>query len=60
MSRPNPSPAEIKVARHRAALTQRQAAELIYCTLRGWQNWELGERKMHPAFWELFRRKVEE
>jgi DNA-binding transcriptional regulator YiaG len=54
----NPRPDEIRRARERAGLTQTAAAALIYCTLRGWQDWESGARRMHPAFWELWRRKV--
>lgn len=54
----NPSPAEIRAAREAAGLTQTQAAALIYCTLRGWQNWEGGLRPMHPAFFELFLHKT--
>lgn len=55
-----PSPDVIRAARSAAGLTQTQAAELIYCTLRGWQEWEAGNRKMHPAFWELFRIKTQQ
>lgn len=51
---PSPTPEKIKAARAAAGLTQTQAAELIYCTLRGWQDWEGGKRAMHPAFFELF------
>lgn len=54
----NPRPAEIVALRESAGLTQTQAAELIYCSLRGWQDWESGARRMHPAFWELFRHKL--
>lgn len=54
----NPTPAEVRAAREAAGLTQTQAGELIYCSLRGWQGWESGARAMHPAFWELFRRKL--
>lgn len=50
----SPAPAQIRAAREAAGLTQTQAAALIYCTLRGWQNWEGGARPMHPAFFELF------
>lgn len=56
----NPTPDEIRAAREAAGLTQTAAAALIYCTLHGWQKWELGERSMHPAFWELWRRKLKE
>lgn len=54
----NPKPDEIRAAREAAGLTQTEAAEVIYCTLRGWQEWEAGARRMHPAFWELWRIKV--
>ena len=53
-----PSPAEIRAAREAAGLTQSQAAALVRSGLRSWQQWESGDRKMHPAFWELFRIKV--
>ncbi len=53
----NPAPEEIKDARLAASLTQTQAAELIYSSLRAWQQWEAGDRKMHPAFFELFKIK---
>lgn len=54
----NPSPLDIRAAREAAGLTQTEAAGLIYCTLRGWQEWEAGNRRMHPAFFELFRLKT--
>lgn len=54
---PNPSPSDIRVAREAAGLTQGQAAELIYRTVRNWQQWEGGERRMDPALWELFHLK---
>ncbi len=54
----NPSPGAIRSAREAAGLTQTEAASLIYCTLRGWQEWEAGNRRMHPAMWELFRMKA--
>lgn len=54
------TPTEIKAARCCAGLTQQQAAALIHCGASTWQSWELGTRKMHPAFWELFQRKCRE
>ena len=42
----SPSPEQIKAARAAAGLTQTQAAAMIYCTLRGWQDWEGGKRAM--------------
>lgn len=55
----NPIPAEVRAARKAAGLSQTAAAALIHCTLRGWQEWEYGNRRMHPAFWELFRLKTQ-
>jgi DNA-binding transcriptional regulator YiaG len=54
----NPSPKEIVEAREAAGLTQTEAGELIYSSLRTWQHWEMGDRRMHPAFWELFQIKL--
>lgn len=31
---------------------------MIHCGLRAWQKWEAGDRKMHPAMWELFQIKT--
>lgn len=41
-----------------ACLTQSQAGALVHAGLRAWQKWEAGELRMHPAFWDLFRRRV--
>lgn len=54
----NPAPVEIVAARVAIGLTQTEAAALIYVSYRAWQQWESGERRMHPAFWELFRIKI--
>ena len=56
----SPAPEAIKAARAAAGLTQTQAAALVYCTLRGWQDWEGGKRAMHPAFFELFLHKTKQ
>ncbi len=50
----NPTTKEILAARERAGLTQTAAGELIYGSLRTWQDWESGERRMHPGLFELF------
>lgn len=39
-------------------MTQTSAADLINSGLRTWQQWEAGDRRMHPAMWELFRIRV--
>lgn len=55
-----PTPEEILQARERAGLTQTEAAELVCSSPNAWQKWEatlgtVSHRKMHPAFWKLFR-----
>lgn len=45
---------DILQARKSLNLTQNQAAELLQVSKGTWQQWELNQRKMHPAFWELF------
>jgi DNA-binding transcriptional regulator YiaG len=55
---PNPTPADVRAARESAGMTQTEAAAVVYCTLRAWQDWESGERRMHPATWELWQIKT--
>lgn len=54
----SPKPAAIKMARAKAGLTQTDAANVIYSTLRTWQDWEGGISHMHPGLWELWNAKV--
>lgn len=54
----NPTPAQVRKAR--GEMTQVEAAKLVYTGRRTWQQWELAEAKMHPAFWDLFQRKLKE
>jgi len=54
----HPHPPDILDARKRLGLTQTEAAAMLHTTCRVWQQWETGKRKMHPAFWELFRLKA--
>ena len=54
----NPLPDEIRRARESTGLTQQAAAAVIHASLRAWQQWEAGDRRMHPAFWELFKIKT--
>lgn len=56
--RATPKPEAIRAKREELGLTQEQAAELIYSSWRSWQDWERGERRMHPAFWELWVAKA--
>lgn len=56
----NPPPAEIKAARVLAGISQAAAAKLIYKTTRAWELWEAGTRRMDPAFWDLFLRRISE
>jgi putative transcriptional regulator len=53
-----PTPEQIKEYRRQASLTQTQAANLIYKSLRAWQQYEAGDRKMDAALWELFQLKL--
>lgn len=55
----NPAPDAIKAARAAAGLTQTDAARLIHSTLRTWQQWEAGDRRMHPGLWELWQMKTQ-
>lgn len=54
----NPMPEEVRAARETSSLTQTAAAVLVHTSLRAWQQWEAGDRRMHPAIWELFRIKT--
>lgn len=56
-----PKPAEIREARESVGMTQTEAAQVIYSTLRAWQEWEAepredstAGRRMHPGLFELF------
>lgn len=49
---------EIRKARLALGLTQEQAGEVIGATRRAWQDWELGQRNMPRAKWELFQIKT--
>lgn len=33
-------------------------AEALHTSRRAFQQWESGDRRMHPAFWELLKIKV--
>ena len=54
----NPSPEQIRAARETLGLTQTEAGALIYVGLRAWQQYEAGDRRLHPGLWELWRIKT--
>jgi DNA-binding XRE family transcriptional regulator len=54
----NPDKLTIKSTRLLFGYTQKEASSLIYSCERTWRQWEAGERKMHPAFFELFNKKA--
>ena len=54
----HPTPAQILAARNAAGLTQTRAGDLVHSSCRTWQQWEAGDRNMHPGLWELFGMKV--
>ena len=51
----NPTPEAVRAAREAVGHTQTVAAGTIHGTLRSWQQWELGERRMPPAAFDLYR-----
>lgn len=53
-----PTPEQIVALREAAGLTQTQCAQRVHGSLRAWQQWEAGDRRMHPGLWELFQIKV--
>lgn len=54
-----PLPLAIRAARHRAGLTQAQAAEVVHSpSYRTWQDWESGATPMPIGLWELFLLKT--
>lgn len=54
-----PSPDDIRAAQRAAGLSAAQAGALVHTTGRVWQQWAAGDRRMHPAFWELFTIKAQ-
>jgi len=46
-------------SKNRAVITaaQDECADMLHTSRRAWQQWEKGDRKMHPAFWELINIK---
>jgi len=63
----SPNPDQVKALRARVqerdgvgvAKAQELCAAMVHTNPRSWRKWEQGERKMHPAFWELANIKME-
>jgi len=68
MANYEPRPAEVVKLRSRLqkkeemgiTAAQDYCAARVYTHRRSWQQWERGERRMHPAIWELARIKLGE
>lgn len=50
----SPTPERLKSARKALGYTQKEAAELVHVSLRAWQLWEAGDRRVPPGIWELY------
>lgn len=50
-----PKPEEIKAARIKLLMTQKEAAALIGVDISAWQRYEAGERKIHSIIWRVWR-----
>jgi DNA-binding XRE family transcriptional regulator len=55
----SPPKVNVFIYRRAAGLTQAQAASLVHASLRAWQQWERGDRRMHAGLWELFLIKTD-
>jgi DNA-binding XRE family transcriptional regulator len=55
MSLPTPSAEEIRAHRARLSVTQAQYGELLGYSARAVQQWEGGQKQMHPATWMAYR-----
>ncbi len=50
----HPDPALIRETRDGVLQTQTEAARTVHASLRTWQDWEAGKRRMPLAAWELY------
>lgn len=48
-----PAPEDIRAWRRARNLSAREAGALVGVTLRAWQMYESGERRMRPALWRM-------
>lgn len=54
----SPTPDAIRKARLAVGFTQTEAAHTVRASMRGWQQWEAGDRAMPPGLFELFMLKT--
>lgn len=54
----SPSPGEIRELINESGLTVEQFSGLVYCSWRSGHDWLSGKTRMHPAFWELAKIKL--
>ena len=54
-----PAPSRIKREREHSGMTPKQAGDLVHVSAEMWKKWETGATRMHPAFWELYRIKLD-
>ena len=62
----NPQPIQVRELRESVqsrrdigiTAAQHLCADMLHTSQRSWRQWETGDRKMHPAFWELAKIKV--
>ena len=53
-----PTPKQIKAARHKAGLTQTQAGQVVGLAMRTWQDYEAGKRTMLPVVWWAWHERI--
>lgn len=53
-----PTGAEIWRAREAAGMTVEQAAAVVLHEPRQWEQWEGGDRRMHPVIWSAFLQRA--
>ena len=54
----SPTPTEITALLETCGKTQETVALLLHVNGRTVRQWKAGDRKMHPAFWELLKIKL--
>lgn len=54
----SPIPEEVRTARKAAGLSQAKFGALVFSAVRTVQQWEKGDRDMHPGLWQLAQIKI--